>query len=49
MWTGLQGAEDVGEYISASDADVAAMDRQNSVADYIIRVAQDLQDCCEKL
>ena len=35
VWTGLQGAEDVGSAIAASDADMASLDRRNSQADHI--------------
>ena len=38
MWTGFQGAEDIGEAISASDVDMAALDGKNS-ADKIVRAA----------
>ena len=37
MWTVLQGSEGVGTAISASDADMAAINRRNSQANQIVR------------
>ena len=36
FWTELQGPEDVGDAIVASDADVAALDGRNAQADQIV-------------
>ena len=40
MWTSLQGVEDMGESIAASDEDVAVLDGKNAVADQIIWAAR---------
>ena len=37
VWAGLQGAEDVGGAIAASDADMADLDGRNTQADWIVR------------
>ena len=40
VWTGLQGPEDAGESMSASDLDMAALDGLNATADQIFRAAR---------
>ena len=39
MWTVLQRAEDIGEVIAVSDADMAALDGENFTVDQIVRAA----------